>query len=520
MNKLKRQDPRPRRAGTARLAFRPSGPLRATVPGLCLLISAMLAGAPDPVGADETGPSSLVEQRMTIAESIVLAVRNNRDLASGRLGLLAQQLFVEDAEDGFRLSPSVDISASHDSTAAALGRETVSTLGVSPKVTLRIPTGGQLSLTAHNTVSDPDDASQFITLGFTQPLLKGAGVAVGTADVVTARRAKRIAVLAFKAAVMEIVTRTVYAYRNVVRSLREVEIAQRSLERARDLVAVNRVLIETGRMAEQDIVQSEANVAERELSLTEAEDALNDAHLALIDILDIDSRTRIVPTQELRVERAHQDADDGVELALANRPDHRQALLSIENARLALRVADNARKWDLNLTASTRLGHTADSLAKAYDRFDDDYFVGLGLNIPLGVNESATRRAHHRARISVRQSEIGLAELRQAIDVDVRGAVRDVEVRFRRTELARQARALSEQKLEIERTKLTAGLSSNFRLVRFEDDLIASQNSEIDAIIAYLNALTALDQVLGRTLETWGIEIDQAAGDRSADSPS
>ena len=532
---MKTQSPRPRRAGTlarpgvirfrgastssassSQLVFRPSRRLRATLPGMFLAISAMLAGAPDPAVADEHVPNGPVEQRLTIAESIVLAVSNNRDLASGRLGLLAQQLSVEDAEDGFRASPSVDVSVNRNSTAAALGRETVATLRASPKVTLRIPTGGQFSLSADNRVSDEDDASQFVTLELTQPLLKGAGVAVGTADLVTARRAERIGLLAFRAAVMEVVTRTVYAYRDLVKSMRGVEIAERSLERARDLVAVNRVLIETGRMAEQDIVQSEANVAERELGLTVAEDALNDAHLALVDILDIDSRTRIVPTEELRVEPAREDPDRGVELALRSRPDYRQALLKIENDRLALLVADNARKWDLNLTASTRLGHTGRSLSEAYDRFDDDYFVGLNLNIPLGVNESARDRAHHRARISVRQSEIGLAELRQAIDVDVRRAVRDVEVRFRRTELARQARALSEQKLEIERAKLAAGLSSNFRLVRFEDDLVASQTSEIDAIIAYLNALTALDRVLGRTLETWGIEIDQAAADGSA----
>ena len=488
----------------------------AWLPGLFLVFLATLIGVPDPLDAGEPISNGLVERPLTIAESILLAVRNNRDLASGRLDLLAQKLSLEDAEDGFGPSPSVNVTVNRNSSATALGRETVSSLGVSPKVTLRIPTGGQISLSAQNSVTDRDNALQFVTLEFSQPLLKGAGVAVATADLAIARRTDRIGLLAFEAAVIEVVTRTVYAYRAVVRSMRGVEIAKRSLQRARELVAVNRVLIETGRMAEQDVVQSEANVAERELSLTEAEDALNDARLALIDILDIDSRTRIVPTDELRVEPARQDADRSVEQALGNRPDYRQALLNIENVRTALLVADNARKWDLNLTASARFGHSGGSLSEAYGRFDDDYFAGLSLNIPLGVDRSARERAHRRASISLRQSEIRLAELRQAIDVEARGAVRDVEVRYRRTELARQARALSEQKLEIERVKLNAGLSSNFRLVEFEDDLVRSQNSEIDAIIAYLNALTALDRVLGRTLETWGIEIDPAPAEGSA----
>ena len=66
------------------------------------------------------------------------------------------------------------------------------------------------------------------------------------------------------------------------------------------------------------------------------------------------------------------------------------------------------------------------------------------------------------------------------------------------------------RKLKVERTKLNAGRSSNFRLVRFEDDLVRSQNNEIGAITAYLNALTALDRTQMTTLETWGLEIDAA----------
>ena len=455
--------------------------------------------------------SASFERELTLAECILLAVRNNRDLAAGRLDRLAQKLSLEESEDVFRPAPAVDVSVEHDSRSSSLDREDLSVFGVAPKVTLRIPTGGALSLSTNNRVTSRDNAEQFVQLEFVQPLLKGGGVAVGTADIVTARRTERIGLLAFKSAVIGLVTRTVYAYRDVIRSMREVEIRKRSLQRARDLLAVNRILIETGRMAEQDIVQTEADVAERELGLTEARDALNDARLALIDILDIDSRTRIRPTEALRVDSREFHADRAVESALQHRPDYRQALLGIENAETALLVADDARKWDLDLISSASFGHSGRSLSEAYGRFDDDYRVGLRLNIPLGVNAGAAARNHERAMISLRQSRIRLAELRQSIDVEVRSAVRDVRVRFRRIELARQARVLAERKLEIERIKLSSGLSTNFRLVRFEDDLVRSQNNEIGAVIGYLNALTELDRARGTTLETWRIDIDSPA---------
>ena len=468
-----------------------------------LVVLAALSGC---LAVAEPAARAPLELELTLAECILLAIRSNRDLAAGRLDRLAARLSLEGAEDEFRLASAIDLSASHDLTTP--------TLDVAPNVTLRIATGGTFRLSANSRVTYQDTASQFVQLEFVQPLLKGAGVAVGTAGLVSARRTQEIGVLAFKSAVMGLVTRTIYAYRNVIRSMRAVEIAQRSLQRARDLLAVNRVLIEAGRMAEREIVQTEASVAERELSLIEARSALDDARLALIDILDIDSRTRIQPAETLRVDAIEHEgleAERGVELALRNRPDYLGALLAIENANTALLVADDARKWELNLSASTRFGHSGRSLAEAYSRFDGDYRIGFRMSIPLGADSAAHRRNWQMAGVGLHKSRLQLQELRQTIDLEVRRAVRDVEVQLRRIELARQSRTLVERKLEIERLKLDAGLSGNFLLVRFEDDVVRSQTKEIDAIIAYLNALTALDLTLGTTLDTWRLDVDAAA---------
>ena len=113
------------------------------------------------------------------------------------------------------------------------------------------------------------------------------------------------------------------------------------------------------------------------------------------------------------------------------------------------------------------------------------------------------------ARAGVTQAERGLVELRQSTDIQVRQAVHNVEVGRRRIELAQQALALSEEKLEIERNKLQQGLSSIFQLSRFEDDLVQAQNAEVDALFDYENALTVLDRTLGTTLETWDIRVEQ-----------
>ena len=83
-----------------------------------------------------------------------------------------------------------------------------------------------------------------------------------------------------------------------------------------------------------------------------------------------------------------------------------------------------------------------------------------------------------------------------------------MEVGFHRIELARRARELAEQQLEVERSKLAQGLTSAYQLTSVENDVVQAQNGELDAVVSYLDALMSLDRTLGTTLQTWGIEVE------------
>jgi outer membrane protein TolC len=130
------------------------------------------------------------------------------------------------------------------------------------------------------------------------------------------------------------------------------------------------------------------------------------------------------------------------------------------------------------------------------------------LSIPL-YGDLTREQTYLGAMINLEKAKISMEELKENIEIEVLDAVRDVEMKLRQVELARQARELSEKKLEIEKEKLKAGRSTNFQLVSFQNDLIIVQSSELNANIAYLNALTSLDNVLGTTLDTWKIEIKE-----------
>ena len=386
---------------------------------------------------------------------------------------------------------------------------------VFPALTVRLPTGGAFAVGLHNAFQDfgtHDAYTAVPSLRFIQPLLRGGGVDVATANLRNARRQEEINVLTFKAVVIGIVNTVVSAYRSFIQSRRQLEISDRSLQRAREQLAVNQLLIQTGRMAESDAVQTEADIANRELNLTETRNRLDAARLSLINVLDIDSRTLIEPTESLTTAPVSPDLSDSLDTAFAHRPDYLQGLLYLENIKTNVVVAENNRLWDLSLSASASASGSRKSFRRTLGSALGDvvnrgrYGVGLELRIPF-YGDLTRQQQYVRAHTALQQTERALEELRQNIDIEVRNAVRDVEVRLRQVELAQRARELAEQKIAIEREKLTLGLSTNFQLVVFEDDLVKAQNSEVNAIIAYLNALTAFDRTLGTTLDTWQIDI-------------
>ena len=470
---------------------RPAGG-RGRTPWAAGLLVLLFLAAGWPAAAEEHAGGETADWHVTLDEVIRTALKNNRRLIDARLERKLQQLSLEQAEDRYRPKGSVGGSS-------RVRRDARHDTGVSAQSTLRVRTGGRFTLRWTQPVEGGADASGTYSLGFSQPLLRG-GWSVETVPLRVARLNEESHVLSFRDTIAGVVVSLIRAWRSLTRAYRSLEISEAALGRARRQLEVNRALVQAGDMAERELLQSEADIANRELDLIQARNSLTSANFALIDLLDVESTRRVRPAaSEPRVHEAP-GVEEAIELALRNGPGYRSALLGLEIARLGLEQAENGRLWDLSLdvNATGRSGGSGSGV---------DYGAGVNLSVPLW--DRSSRDSVTRARASVEQAERGLEELRQSIGIAVRQAVHDVEVGRRRTELAVRARELSEQKLEIERLKLREGLSSSFQLTRFEDDLVRAQNGEVEAKVSYENALTALDRILGTTLERWGIRVEQ-----------
>jgi outer membrane protein TolC len=277
-----------------------------------------------------------------------------------------------------------------------------------------------------------------------------------------------------------------------------VKIEQQSLELAQQILEVNRALIDAGRLAPVDIVQSETAVANRQVSLLDARNNLEATKLTLLDLLDLDQNIDIESGETLTAQPITLDSNNLRQLAFENRPDYLSAQLNQKTAQLALLLAEDDNRWDLNLITS--FNNTLDS--------SSDLRAGLVLSREFG--DLTQEQRFVRSRINLLQAQNTLQDLNDSIKIQVTDGIRDVNLRYSQVELARKATVLSEQQLDIEREKQRLGRGGGiFELVRLQNELADARNAELNATIAYLNALTKLDQTLGTTLDTWQVTVER-----------
>lgn len=479
---------------------------------LAALLAALTGFAAGPAAAQPTeAEDARASLPLTLPAAVALALRDNLTLRSTYLDRIVQRLALEVAEE--RFSPLLDIAGSASFLRSQDGQDQV-VVGTAPVVSLALPTGGDLSFVWSADGADGDGSDRSFSSGtsivLTQPLLRGAGTGIARAPVRRARIGERISILSLKDTVSTTVSAVIAGYRSYQQAIRQVEIALRGLAEARNQYEINEQLIESGRLAPLENVQTEQRIASQELTVISTQGDAEEARIALATLLNLDVDTPIDPVEPLEPRQVSVNLEAAYDTAFDNRADWQSNLLQIEIADIDLMIARNDRlpQLDVELGTGRRSGRQ-DSFATAVrDGIEGrpEWSASVVFAVPtigtksLVLNETTARVNRQKAELT---TQLLVAQIRS----DVRNAVRDVELSWRRLQLAIRARELAEQQLAIEKEKLQAGRTSNFQILSFEQTLIDSANAEIGANISYENALTTLDQILGTTLETWQIEL-------------
>jgi len=485
---------------------------------------------------------------LTLEDSIVRALKNNLNLAVEVFNPEMADATLSRAKEAFL--PSLDFNYDSQKNQEppywfiqGAGTLTSKVTSYGASVVQRIPTGGNISVSLQGYKSDTNQAFQLInprygnTLRFdiTQPLLRDFGPKVARREILVSRNNLDISRSQLETTLMNTVYEVQEAYWNLVYAIENLNVKKQSLQLARDLLAKNKKEVEVGTLAPLEVLNAEAAVAQREADILQAEALIRRGEDVLKSLVNPSAEgdmraLRLVPTDKPDFEPTAISLDEALAQARENRPDLAANRTTILNSRIDFSVARNQLlpKLDLKLSywspgiSGDRIiylnddpflgiiigkekGGGSDAFRDATKLLYKNWTVGLTLSVP--VADVVGRANLALARIALDQSTARLKNQEQQIFLEVGDAVRSIETDAKRVDAYRIARELAAKRLEAETKKLGVGLTTNYFVLQYQEELANARSMEIKALVDYNLSLSRLERSVGSSLRTRNITV-------------
>ena len=509
-----------------------------------VLLAAAIAAGPAGIGRGQDR-----ETAVSLQDCIVSALRYNLGVAveilTPRLAEMNLHFTTEKYIPGLSFGySSANTSAASFSFIAAAATVNSVDLNYAASVSELVPTGGRF--TASLTSYKSDSNTSFLTINprygstlsfsFWQPLLRNFGIALTNRDTVIARNNLDINETQFRAVLQDTVFRVEQAYWTLVYSIENLEVRRQSLGLARDLLTKNKREADVGTIAPIEILNAEAEVATREADILQAETQVASSEDQLLTLMNAQPREgrprpgRIVPRDKPDYEKRDIELDACLATALENRTDLQVAKLDLRNKEIGYDYSRNQLLPDLSCSASywspglsgtqvlyqdgnpltnivigTVPGGAKDSLRDAFALKYRNYAFSLSLNVPL--NNYLNKEHFAQLRIAYDQAQLRIRNLEQQVFLEIRNAIRAVDLNYKSVQAYRLARELAERKLQGEEKKLKVGLTTNYLVLWQQRDLANAQSTELKALIDYNLSLSALERSLGTSLKSKNINL-------------
>ena len=448
---------------------------------LCTLWGAaavlLLVQIPHSAAADKEAMS------LSLSDTVRTALENNLGLKLRQEDVAISEGVVLEAEASFDALLSADIGATETTstpiTIATANEER--TAAWNANVSKRFSSGTEFDISWKNGNLDTDSEiylfdpvyNSDLTVGITQPLLKGRGEEVQRAEINRAQSSLEANSFLVESEAADLAAEVKNAYWQLVYAYQNLEVLKLALTLAKSLYEDTAAKIKAGKLASIDIYQPESEVARREEELITGERAISVAESNLKLLMNSqDWNTPFFPTSRPQTAPIIPDVTTVFTNALENRPDLKAAALQIRATEFQLTKAENDIQPALNLFGSVGFGGTDDTYADALNSSlnDTETQWQLGITFARPFSNALAKGRLRQAQAEKRKSRTSLELLKQNIRRAVQITVRDVELALKAIEATSKTATATEKRLEAEQIKFDAGRSTTL------DVLIAQQD--------------------------------------------
>ena len=479
------------------------------------------------VDPDETTAEDLKKTPLTLQDAIDAAMRGNLNLIYTRFEPEKSRQNIEIEKSVF--DPEINFSLTYTDTKDSRSSSHVE--GAAPprnkhltynfNVQKKVETGGSVKVWtgANRNETNSQDATlnpyytANIGVDVSQPILKGAGLAVNLAPIAIARSQRKESELALRKKILDTILNSEIAYWNLSAAYAFRDLRRSNLELAKKLLEENKAKFGVGLIRRQDVLQAEANIAEAEEKMISAEQLIqqnNDELLGTFGKLEFDNNpmfaVAVLPQDKIELP----NFEGVVAGALGFDLDMQIALEAIERSKLEHIVAKDNVNPSLNLRAGASVLSKEDDYLESYKRAIQrkgySWNAGMDFSMPWGFREERARE--EKSRISLRQSQVNLANVRQDLMQSLRSAYRDLEAGIETRRSAARTLALNMESFDQQKALYDVGLATFRDVLQAQRDLDESKSRYLDAVYSVIIARAKLSRldgtILARHSFTWG----------------
>ncbi len=463
-----------------------------------------------------TAPSSNIRKpkHLTLREAILLALRYNPSIQNTELDRIIQRYQLRLANNAFELQYALAGTAQVEkSTYSGVGNAATQSYFAAPEFSLRTKLGGQLSLKMDNNVASVGGYNPLMNATYTQPLLRGFGRGVNEAGLLDAKDADWLNQLSLKQTVMDQVTQVITAYRALILSSNNFQNQRRQLADAKTIYSNNDKRIAAGQLEPAGNIQQAYQVESISLMVEQAANEFKTAAQALLQSIGLDPDMKLAVPDDVDVGKIEvPKVDVAIAAALKHNPQYLAMTMAVTADERAYKVAKNQQLWQLDFTANAQTGtmtnvdaNNRGGIRGIYNGRNTTESAGLTLRIPLHDLERRSQLIS--AKIKLEKDRLNVLAAKRELMTAIKNIVSTISSQAKQYELAKRQLSLAEKSYELEKKKQHAGISSALDVNNTQNQLIQAQSRLISSKIAYLNQLSALQRIVGTTLDAWKIKL-------------
>lgn len=284
----------------------------------------------------------------------------------------------------------------------------------------------------------------------------------------------------------------------------QLEIMQESVELAKQQQEETMRRIEAGSIPESEAAAAEAEVKLREVDLINAKSRSLSNSVALLRLLNPDSRDffryhPLIKTKPETLKAPEYDLERYIELALAERPEIEQADLEIRQGKLEIVSTQNGLLPRLDLFVEMGKTGYARSFAATNPKPGEDgaYDISAGLIYELNNRRREERALHSRAKLNLKLQQHSMKNLEQLITQEVIDAYIEEQRTRRQIQATTATTDKQREKLRVEEIKFNLGKTTSFQVAQAQRDLTAARIAQVNAQIEHQQARTELLRASG-----------------------